>query len=64
MCLHLQIVLPCYTLVYIGIFLACLRIQINDENKNEFSGISHERAFADFILAHVILHLVVANFLG
>ncbi|KAK6056540.1 DAD family protein [Cooperia oncophora] len=43
---------------------ACLRMQVNEENKSEFSHISPERAFADFIFAHVVLHLVVANFLG
>lgn len=43
---------------------ACLRIQVNDDNKSEFSHISPERAFADFLFAHAVLHLVVANFLG
>ncbi|CAD7078983.1 unnamed protein product [Hermetia illucens] len=28
------------------------------------TGISPERGFADFIFAHVILHLVVINFIG
>ncbi|XP_055309440.1 dolichyl-diphosphooligosaccharide--protein glycosyltransferase subunit DAD1-like, partial [Sitodiplosis mosellana] len=42
----------------------CLRLQVNPENKHQFSGISAERGFADFILAHVILHLVVVNFIG
>jgi len=42
----------------------CLRVQINPQNKAEFSGIGPERAFADFIFAHVILHLVVINFIG
>ncbi|KJH51630.1 DAD family protein [Dictyocaulus viviparus] len=46
------------------VLASCLRIQVNDENKSEFSHISPERAFADFIFAHVLLHLVVANFLG
>ncbi|PIO76777.1 DAD family protein [Teladorsagia circumcincta] len=50
-------------MVYI-LLTACLRIQVNEENKSEFSHISPERAFADFIFAHVVLHLVVANFLG
>ncbi|RCN31216.1 DAD family protein [Ancylostoma caninum] len=44
--------------------LTCLRIQVNEDNKSEFSHISPERAFADFIFAHAVLHLVVANFLG
>ena len=42
----------------------CLRLQVNPQNKSEFSGISPERGFADFIFAHVILHLVVMNFIG
>ncbi|XP_050297097.1 dolichyl-diphosphooligosaccharide--protein glycosyltransferase subunit DAD1 [Anthonomus grandis grandis] len=42
----------------------CLRLQVNPENKNQFYGISPERGFADFIFAHVILHLVVMNFIG
>jgi len=42
----------------------CLRVQINPHNKSEFAGIGPERAFADFIFAHVILHLVVINFIG
>ncbi|XP_076470743.1 dolichyl-diphosphooligosaccharide--protein glycosyltransferase subunit DAD1-like [Babylonia areolata] len=42
----------------------CLRLQSNPQNKGEFTGISPERSFADFIFAHVILHLVVINFIG
>lgn len=42
----------------------CLRMQVNPENKNQFQGISPERGFADFIFAHVVLHLVVMNFIG
>jgi oligosaccharyltransferase complex subunit epsilon len=38
-----------------------LRMQVNP--KNHFA-ISLERAFADFLFCHVILHLVVMNFLG
>uniref|UniRef100_A0A0M3IJZ7 Dolichyl-diphosphooligosaccharide--protein glycosyltransferase subunit DAD1 n=2 Tax=Ascaris TaxID=6251 RepID=A0A0M3IJZ7_ASCLU len=50
----------------VGCFVlaASLRIQVNPENKSMFPHISPERAFADFIFAHVILHLVIANFLG
>ncbi|VDN02291.1 unnamed protein product [Thelazia callipaeda] len=50
----------------IGCFVlaASLRIQINPENKPLFPHIGPERAFADFIFAHVIFHLVVTNFLG
>lgn len=45
-------------------FSVCLRLQANPENKSQFVGISPERGFADFILAHVILHIVVVNFIG
>ncbi|VIO89286.1 DAD family protein [Brugia malayi] len=50
----------------VGCFVlaASLRIQVNPENKPLFPNIAPERAFADFIFAHVILHLVIANFLG
>ncbi|EMP32815.1 Dolichyl-diphosphooligosaccharide--protein glycosyltransferase subunit DAD1, partial [Chelonia mydas] len=42
----------------------CLRIQINPQNKGDFQGISPERAFADFLFASTILHLIVINFVG
>jgi len=41
-----------------------LRVQSNSENKADFINISPERAFGDFIFAHVVLHLVVMNFIG
>uniref|UniRef100_A0A8C1E4Y3 Dolichyl-diphosphooligosaccharide--protein glycosyltransferase subunit DAD1 n=1 Tax=Cyprinus carpio carpio TaxID=630221 RepID=A0A8C1E4Y3_CYPCA len=46
------------------ILAVCLRIQINPQNKGEFLSISPERAFADFLFAHTVLHLVVINFIG
>ncbi|CAD6186270.1 unnamed protein product [Caenorhabditis auriculariae] len=46
------------------VLASCLRMQVNEENRSEFSEISPERAFADFIFANLILHLVVTNFLG
>jgi len=46
------------------VLAVCLRIQVNPENKNLFLDISQERAFADFIIAHLLLHLVVVNFIG
>lgn len=46
------------------VLAVCLRLQVNPQNKTEFNDISHERAFADFIFAHIILHLVVINFIG
>ncbi|XP_078500983.1 dolichyl-diphosphooligosaccharide--protein glycosyltransferase subunit DAD1 [Lissotriton helveticus] len=50
----------------VGSFIlgVCLRIQINPQNKADFQGISPERAFADFLFANTILHLVVINFVG
>uniref|UniRef100_A0A0E0KPZ8 Dolichyl-diphosphooligosaccharide--protein glycosyltransferase subunit DAD1 n=1 Tax=Oryza punctata TaxID=4537 RepID=A0A0E0KPZ8_ORYPU len=58
--------------VYMGIvgsfpfnsFLSvCLRIQVNKDNK-EFKDLPPERAFADFVLCNLVLHLVIMNFLG
>merc|ERR1712025_56967 len=50
----------------VGTFVlgVCLRVQTNPRNQSEFRGISPERAFADFIFANIILHLVVMNFIG
>ncbi|KAJ8278244.1 hypothetical protein GJAV_G00085510 [Gymnothorax javanicus] len=44
----------------VGAFIlgVCLRIQINPQNKGDFLSISPERAFADFLFAHTVLHLV------
>ena len=44
-----------------AILLVCLRIQVTPSNNY---AISVERAYADFVLCNVILHLVVVNFLG
>ncbi|RLV88860.1 hypothetical protein DV515_00015235 [Chloebia gouldiae] len=43
-------------------FLSGFISAINPQNKGEFQGISPERAFADFLFANTILHLVVINF--
>ena len=40
----------------------CLRIQTNPANMTVFKDISVERAFADFIFAHCVLHLVVMKY--
>lgn len=50
--------------IHVLLFPVCLRLQVNPQNKVQFSKISPERGFADFIFAHVILHLVVINFIG
>ena len=49
---------------YVPSNIASYRIQINKQNQGLFEGISSERAFADFMFAHVVLHLVVVNFIG
>ncbi|XP_053203789.1 dolichyl-diphosphooligosaccharide--protein glycosyltransferase subunit dad1-like [Panonychus citri] len=41
-----------------------LRLQVNPANKHDFGDVSNERAFADFIFAQIVLHLVVINFIG
>jgi oligosaccharyltransferase complex subunit epsilon len=43
------------------VLTVCLRIQVNPAN--QFS-ISPERAFVDFLVASVVLHLTVMNFIG
>ncbi|KAL8208384.1 hypothetical protein R6Q57_007796 [Mikania cordata] len=53
-------VLSCVGTVVLAV---CLRIQVNKENK-EFSDLPPERAFADFVLCNLVLHLVIMNFLG
>ncbi|XP_038973868.1 dolichyl-diphosphooligosaccharide--protein glycosyltransferase subunit DAD1-like isoform X2 [Phoenix dactylifera] len=46
-----------------AVLAVCLRIQVNKENK-EFKDLPPERAYADFVLCNLVLHLVVMNFLG
>eukprot|EP00117_Sycon_ciliatum_P016522 scpid80161/ scgid15912/ Dolichyl-diphosphooligosaccharide--protein glycosyltransferase subunit DAD1; Defender against cell death 1; Dolichyl-diphosphooligosaccharide--protein glycosyltransferase subunit DAD1; Defender against cell death 1; Dolichyl-diphosphooligosaccharide--protein glycosyltransferase subunit DAD1; Defender against cell death 1; Dolichyl-diphosphooligosaccharide--protein glycosyltransferase subunit DAD1; Defender against cell death 1 len=46
------------------VLAVCLRVQSNPANKEQFTGISAQRAFGDFIFAHCVLHLVTMNFLG
>nr|CAX77901.1 oligosaccharyltransferase [Schistosoma japonicum] len=46
------------------ILAVCLRMHSNPQNKNVFIPSCPESAYADFIFAHVILHLVVFNFIG
>ncbi|KAG1360574.1 dolichyl-diphosphooligosaccharide--protein glycosyltransferase subunit DAD1 [Cocos nucifera] len=45
------------------VLAVCLRIQVNKENK-EFKDLPPERAYADFVLCDLVLHLVIMNFLG
>ena len=46
------------------VLAVCLRLQANPANQSHFRGISPERGFADFIFAHITLHLVIMNFIG
>ncbi|XP_001599603.1 dolichyl-diphosphooligosaccharide--protein glycosyltransferase subunit DAD1 [Nasonia vitripennis] len=46
------------------VLAVCLRLQVNPVNSSHFNGISPERGFADFLFAHIILHLVIMNFIG
>ncbi|GBG60850.1 hypothetical protein CBR_g15971 [Chara braunii] len=46
-----------------AVLTVCLRMQVNKENK-EYKDLPLERAFADYILANLVLHLVVMNFIG
>jgi oligosaccharyltransferase complex subunit epsilon len=46
------------------VLTASLRIQTNSENKVHFENISHERAFADFILGSLLLHFFCVNFIN
>ncbi|KAF2001196.1 defender against death DAD protein [Amniculicola lignicola CBS 123094] len=46
------------------VLTASLRIQTNPENKSEFENISHERAFADFVLGSFLLHFFCVNFIN
>ncbi|ETS88242.1 hypothetical protein PFICI_02070 [Pestalotiopsis fici W106-1] len=46
------------------VLTASLRIQTDEGNKSEFTSISHERAFADFIVGSLILHFFVINFIN
>jgi len=41
-----------------------LRSQSNPENKSQFSTISPERAFADFVFGSVLLHFFCINFIN
>lgn len=50
----------------VGCFVltVCLRMQVNPANQGKFGSITPERAYADFVICNIILHLVVVNFLG
>merc|ERR1712212_1097 len=52
--------ISCVTCFVLGVNL---RLQINPENKSQFTW-TNQRAFADFLFAHCVLHLIVMNFIG
>jgi oligosaccharyltransferase complex subunit epsilon len=47
-------------LIAIPIFV----LQIVDVSFNQLQDLPPERAFADFVLCNLVLHLVIMNFLG
>ncbi|CAN1259721.1 Dolichyl-diphosphooligosaccharide--protein glycosyltransferase subunit DAD1 [Linum perenne] len=47
-----------------AVLAVCLRIQVNKDNKDFKQDLAPERAFADFVLCNLVLHLVIMNFLG
>ncbi|CZT47306.1 related to apoptotic cell death regulator DAD1 [Rhynchosporium secalis] len=46
------------------VLTASLRIQTNVENKTEFTEVSPERAFADYVFGSLILHFFCVNFIN
>ncbi|KAG0633006.1 DAD family-domain-containing protein [Tuber brumale] len=46
------------------VLIASLRMQSNPANKPEFSSVSPERAFADYVFCSIILHLFCTNFIN
>lgn len=46
-----------------ALFAVCLRMQLDTSNQ-DFKSLAPERAYADFILAHVVLILVAWNYVG
>ncbi|KAI1142981.1 defender against death DAD protein [Hypoxylon sp. FL0543] len=46
------------------VLTASLRIQTTEANKSEFPSVSPERAFADYVVASLILHFFCVNFIN
>ncbi|EPE29624.1 hypothetical protein GLAREA_00784 [Glarea lozoyensis ATCC 20868] len=46
------------------VLTASLRIQTNVENKADFTSVSQERAFADYVFGSLILHFFCVNFIN
>lgn len=49
--------------VLVLLFVACLRMQSDPSNK-DFEGLSPERAYADYVLANMVLFLAAWNYIG
>jgi hypothetical protein len=47
----------------LGAFAVCLRMQLDATNP-DFKGLAPERAYADFILAHLALLYTAWNYIG
>eukprot|EP00899_Mesostigma_viride_P029618 jgi/Mesvir1/9841/Mv22383-RA.1 len=47
-----------------AVLAACLRMQVNEENKDFKDKVSPERAFADFAVCSLVLFFVAINFMG
>eukprot|EP00918_Siedleckia_nematoides_P063001 GHVU01137215.1.p1 GENE.GHVU01137215.1~~GHVU01137215.1.p1 ORF type:complete len:161 (+),score=2.86 GHVU01137215.1:2-484(+) len=45
-----------------AVLTVCLRMQITD--RDTFANVTIERAFADFLICNLVLHVMVFNFLG
>jgi len=48
----------------VGQFILTVNLRLQVTNDHEFASISPVRAYADYVLCNVILHLVVMNFMG
>ncbi|KAJ1960921.1 oligosaccharyltransferase complex subunit epsilon, partial [Dimargaris xerosporica] len=44
-------------------FATALRIRVNPNN-TEYAHLSPEQAYAEFVVCHIVLHFLVANYLG
>eukprot|EP01025_Chloroclados_australasicus_P024764 TRINITY_DN2483_c0_g1_i1.p4 TRINITY_DN2483_c0_g1~~TRINITY_DN2483_c0_g1_i1.p4 ORF type:complete len:113 (-),score=4.78 TRINITY_DN2483_c0_g1_i1:521-859(-) len=42
----------------------CLRLQVSANNRDQFKGLTPEKAFADYVLCNCVLFLVVWSYIG
>eukprot|EP00892_Ulva_mutabilis_P004453 jgi/Ulvmu1/237/UM001_0241.1 len=52
-----------FTCIGGGVLAGCLRMQLDTTNK-DFRALAPERAYADFILAHLVLLFIAWNYIG